>query len=330
MVELLNRFEMEEVLEYGRWMMEFRSRYVMTNHERDGRIVDQNMLIVDLAGLGRHHLGQKTINVLQASSKMGQDYYPERMGNVVVVNAGPRVVRVAWGTDRGGLDQGSISHRRGGGVTPCVTFRRVVVPLRGPGRSPVLPFACCVRSLRSVGRCSRCSCWCRFRVREAQSLVCWGAVCASAAPNNWRITPSPLGPPPPPPPPSQTKVTILGKNEIHKRENLVRPFLVLKILGPRPPHSPFQYFPGAEERECSVDAGLVWGCGECMFLLDIFVKPKCRMSSQCTTNEVAPQYIQCKPSTQQFKRKRKPKCTPSARQQNCKVSNCLRGPTSLG
>ena len=51
---------------------------------------------------------------------------------------------------------------------PCVTFRLVVVSLRGPGRSPVLPFACCVGSLRSVGRCGRCSRWCRFRVRGAQ------------------------------------------------------------------------------------------------------------------------------------------------------------------
>ena len=57
---------------------------------------------------------------------------------------------------------------------PCVTCRRVVVSLRGPGQSPVRPFACCVGSLRSVGRCGRCSCWCRFRVRGAQSLVCRG------------------------------------------------------------------------------------------------------------------------------------------------------------
>ena len=57
---------------------------------------------------------------------------------------------------------------------PCVTFRRVVAPLRGPGQSPVLPFACCVGSLLSVGRCGRCSCWCRFRVCGAPSLVCWG------------------------------------------------------------------------------------------------------------------------------------------------------------
>ena len=57
---------------------------------------------------------------------------------------------------------------------PCVTFRLVVVPLRGSGQSPVLPFACCVGSLLSVGRCGWCTCWCRFCVRGAQWLVCWG------------------------------------------------------------------------------------------------------------------------------------------------------------
>ena len=40
-----------------------------------------------------------------------------------------------------------------------MTFRLVVAPFRGPGQSPVLPFACCVGSLLSVGRCGRCSCW---------------------------------------------------------------------------------------------------------------------------------------------------------------------------
>ena len=54
---------------------------------------------------------------------------------------------------------------------PCVPCRPVVAPLRGPGQSPALPFACCVGSLRSVGRCGRCSCRCRFRVHGAPSLV---------------------------------------------------------------------------------------------------------------------------------------------------------------
>ena len=39
----------------------------------------------------------------------------------------------------------------------------------------------------------------------------------------------------PPSPPLQTKVTIVGKNEIYNQENLVGPFLVHKILGPSPP-----------------------------------------------------------------------------------------------
>ena len=54
----------------------------------------------------------------------------------------------------------------GGEVPPHVTFH--LVSLRGPGQSPVLPSACC------VGSRGRCSCWCRFRVRGAQWLVCWG------------------------------------------------------------------------------------------------------------------------------------------------------------
>ena len=43
--------------------------------------------------------------------------------------------------------------------------------------------------------------------------------------------PSPKTPSPPP----QTKGTIVGKNEIYNRENLVRPFLVHQVLGPKPP-----------------------------------------------------------------------------------------------
>ena len=72
--------------------------------------------------------------------------------------------------------------------TPAALLQRVhatiklmlqTTPLRGGGDSKkkfqknfqkifVRPFACCVGSLRSVGRCGRCSCWCRFRVHGAQ------------------------------------------------------------------------------------------------------------------------------------------------------------------
>ena len=62
-------------------------------------------------------------------------------------------------------------------LTPRVTSRRAAVSLPGPGQSPVPPSACCVGSLRSVGRCGRCSCWCRICVRGAQIVgvpgLCW-------------------------------------------------------------------------------------------------------------------------------------------------------------
>ena len=70
-----------------------------------------------------------------------------------------------------------------------MTFRLVVAPLRGPGQSPVLPFACCVGLLLSgafagvVSAFAEPSSWCVGAVLN----VAWCAVCASAAPNNWRI-----------------------------------------------------------------------------------------------------------------------------------------------
>ena len=41
-----------------------------------------------------------------------------------------------------------------------------------------------------------------------------------------------------PPPPLQTKVTIVGKNEIYKRENLMAPFWYTNFWVPDPPSPP--------------------------------------------------------------------------------------------
>ena len=53
----------------------------------------------------------------------------------------------------------------------------------------------------------------------------------------------------------QTKVTIAGKNEIYRWENLIGPFLVHKLLGPSPSPSPppSEYFPASAPRGCSRD-----------------------------------------------------------------------------
>ena len=59
-----------------------------------------------------------------------------------------------------------------------MTFRLVVAHLQGPGQSRVRPFACCVGSLLSVGRCCArpCPSWCGSRVLcvcVAPPPVCW-------------------------------------------------------------------------------------------------------------------------------------------------------------
>ena len=77
---------------------------------------------------------------------------------------------------------------------PCVTFRLVVAPLRGPGQSPVLPShvasGCCFLSVAAaralagvISAFAEPSSWCVGAVLDVAGC----AVGASAAVNNWRI-----------------------------------------------------------------------------------------------------------------------------------------------
>ena len=74
-------------------------------------------------------------------------------------------------------------------LTPCVTFRLVVVSSWGPGQSPVLPSGRCFLSAAAAGALAGVvsafaepSSWCAGAVLNV--AVC--AVCASAAPSSWR------------------------------------------------------------------------------------------------------------------------------------------------
>ena len=61
-------------------------------------------------------------------------------------------------------------------------------------------------------------------------------------------------PPPKPPPPLRLKVAIVGKSETYNRENLVRPFLVHQVLGPKPPPPP----PHPNSKLRDLGKGFVW------------------------------------------------------------------------
>ena len=115
-----------------------------------------------------------------ADANVGIGYQGRRKMLDGVVQRGPKATGVCpqFGCPEAQLGRTGSCNRHGGFLLPpCVTSRLVVVSLRGPGQSPVLPFACCVELLLSVGRCGRCSCWCRCRACGAQWLVCWGCWC---------------------------------------------------------------------------------------------------------------------------------------------------------
>ena len=85
---------------------------------------------------------------------------------------------------------------------------------------------------KSTGRSGRQKVATRRNMRREERVTVQGPV-KEQQPDGMshRGDPSPKTPSPPP----QTKVTIVGKNEIYNRENLVRPFLVHQVLGPKAP-----------------------------------------------------------------------------------------------
>ena len=104
----------------------------------------------------------------------------ERLGQRVPVRPGPRCLPPsdcrAEGCGRAVWLWAGRCWFPAGGKLPRVTFRRVVVSLRGPGQSPVLPFACCVGSLRSVGRCGRQNAATRRNMRREERVTVQGPV----------------------------------------------------------------------------------------------------------------------------------------------------------
>ena len=115
---------------------------------------------------------------------------------------------------------------------PCVTFRRAAVSLWSAGQSPVLPFACCVGSLRSDGRCILCGVV--STLAEPSSWRTWGcAVCCGGC-----LTVSAAHSPPrlgrplhvPPPPPAHAPAMHVGDVDLSNVDVCTLQITVLSIV----------------------------------------------------------------------------------------------------
>ena len=70
-----------------------------------GRHIETNCQIFDLTnGSIRKMMSRQCLNLLKMGAKVAQDYYPETMGNCLVVNA-PKLFSALWAIVKGFLDE---------------------------------------------------------------------------------------------------------------------------------------------------------------------------------------------------------------------------------
>jgi hypothetical protein len=69
-----------------------------------GTRIEQGLTILDLTGGSMKILSKKVYALIQLASKIGQDYYPEIMGQCYIVNA-PMIFTGVWAIVKGFLDE---------------------------------------------------------------------------------------------------------------------------------------------------------------------------------------------------------------------------------
>ena len=70
-----------------------------------GRQIDKTRTVVDLAGFSVGKLWNKeTTAFVKTASKIGQDYYPEMMGGMFIINA-PMAFTAIWAVIKGWIDE---------------------------------------------------------------------------------------------------------------------------------------------------------------------------------------------------------------------------------
>jgi hypothetical protein len=69
-----------------------------------GRRIDQGLTIMDLTGGSMSMVNKQVYGMVKLAAKVGSDYYPEIMGNMLIVNA-PMVFTGVWAVVKGFIDE---------------------------------------------------------------------------------------------------------------------------------------------------------------------------------------------------------------------------------
>lgn len=88
-------FAMEDVQKFHIQAMEGVNRMKEQQYAATGNVKYKNLVILDLDGMGMSHLGSKFTAPMKSFIKIDQEYYPESLYQMVVMNAG-WVVKSLW------------------------------------------------------------------------------------------------------------------------------------------------------------------------------------------------------------------------------------------
>lgn len=88
------------VREYERVLWE---RYPACS-KKENRHIEQSFTILDLNGISMKMMNRQVYNFVKLASSIAQDYYPEMLGRMFIVNA-PTLFSMAWSTIKGFLDE---------------------------------------------------------------------------------------------------------------------------------------------------------------------------------------------------------------------------------
>ncbi|RCH98276.1 S14 cytosolic factor [Rhizopus azygosporus] len=107
--EIAKNVKTEEVELYHIACTEFLNRVIMKDcSKKAGRIINRETVIFDCTGMGWHQLHMPALNYIRAIAHCDQNYYPETLNKLFLINA-PSAFVYVWKIAKTWLDPGTIA-----------------------------------------------------------------------------------------------------------------------------------------------------------------------------------------------------------------------------